>query len=115
VTGQSLDFIESSEPASRHPSVLLDQIFDFLQFDSKIAVFGTVIQIGPHTEPSRYSLDNYCLYENSAYGRLLSHLFPYFNAQALSMSSRIWLVLSVCPSVYGSYAELKFSLVTIDS
>jgi hypothetical protein len=29
------------------------------------------------------------LYENFAYGRFLSQLFPYFKAQALSMSSRI--------------------------
>ena len=35
------------------------------------------------------------LYENSAYGRLLSQLVPYFKAQALSISSNIWLVLSV--------------------
>jgi hypothetical protein len=41
------------------------------------------------------------LYENSAYGRLLSQLFPYFSAHALNISSKIWLVLSVYPSVCG--------------
>ncbi len=53
------------------------------------------------------------LYENSAYGRLLSQLFPYFSAQALNISSKIWLVLSVCPSISGWYAELKLSLVSV--
>jgi hypothetical protein len=49
-TEKSLDFLELSEPAAQHPSVLTDQISDFLQFNSKIVVFGTVVHIG---------LDNY--------------------------------------------------------
>jgi hypothetical protein len=55
------------------------------------------------------------LYENYAYGKLLCQLLPFFSTNALNKSSNIWLVLSVCPSVYGWYAKLKFSLVSMDS
>jgi hypothetical protein len=55
------------------------------------------------------------VYENSVYDKLLSQLFPYFSAHALNISSKIWLVLSIRPSVCKYYAEVKFSLVSIDS
>jgi hypothetical protein len=44
---QSLDFPESSEPSSRHPLILLDEISDFLQSDSRTTEFYTVIHIVP--------------------------------------------------------------------
>jgi hypothetical protein len=57
---QSLDFVQSFDPASQLPSVLLDRIFDFLQSDSRTKVFDIVIHTVPQTEPFRYYLDNYC-------------------------------------------------------
>jgi hypothetical protein len=50
-TEQSLDFLKPSEPVSQHPLVLLDQISNSLQFDSRKMEFYTVIHTMPQTEP----------------------------------------------------------------
>jgi hypothetical protein len=57
---QPLDFLEWSEPTSRHLSILLARILDFLQSDSRTTEFYTSIHTMLHTEPSRYLLDNCC-------------------------------------------------------
>jgi hypothetical protein len=53
-TEQSLGALQSSKIVSRHPSVPLDQIPNFLQSGSRIVAFYTIIHIVPQTEPSRY-------------------------------------------------------------
>jgi hypothetical protein len=54
VTERLLDFLKSSRSVSRHPLALLDQILDSLQFDSRTAMFYTVVHIVPQMVPFRY-------------------------------------------------------------
>jgi hypothetical protein len=51
-TEQPSNFHEPSELVSLHPSVLLVQKLDFLQFDSRTMGFGTGVRIALHMEPS---------------------------------------------------------------
>jgi hypothetical protein len=77
-------------------------------------VYDRVFHIVPRMVTSWCSLDK-LLHENSTIGRCWSHFEPSFKTQAQIISLMIWFTRSVCPLVWGWYAELQMRWVSWQS